>query len=154
MAEPRYFPFDGVEENGVYDRAYLSADFADYFKKFIRRCEFELFRYESPSIYLSMIKNAELVFTTSFHGTIFSTVFRKKFFVIKNGGMYGNDDRVKTLIEQLGVENRIIKYEFNDVFDYLADVDYTNYEKNLPLLRERAERFLDENVVKKYNEKA
>ena len=35
MAEPRYFPFDGVEENGVYDRAYLSADFADYFKKFI-----------------------------------------------------------------------------------------------------------------------
>ena len=35
MAEPRYFPFDGVEEHGVYDRAYLSADFADYFKKFI-----------------------------------------------------------------------------------------------------------------------
>lgn len=101
----------------------------------------------NPGVYLDLIKNAELVITTSFHGTIFSTIYRKKFFVIKNGNMYTTDDRVLTLIQQLGIEARLIEPKFNDENDYLSCVDYVKYEENLNELREKSIQFLKESLV-------
>ena len=123
-----------------------------YMTKRIWRFGFKLPKYESPAVYLSLIKNAELVITTSFHGTIFSTIYRKKFFTIKNGGMFGDDDRVKTLIEQLGIEDRLIPIAFNDSYDYLAPVNYETYEKNLPKLRKKAKDYIEREIVKPYEE--
>lgn len=121
-----------------------------YMIKRIWRFGFRLPKYESPAVYLSMIKNANLVITTSFHGTIFSTIYRKKFYVIKNGGMFGDDDRVKTLIEQLGITDRLIPIDFNTQFDYLAPVDYKEYEQNLPKLQKKAEDYINKEIVKRY----
>ena len=114
-----------------------------YITKRIKKFGFKLPEYENPSMYLSLIKNAELVITTSFHGTIFSTIYRKKFITVKNGEMYGDDDRVITLLEQLNMLNRLIPYEFDDNYNYLEDIEYKNYEKVLPILQERANNFLD-----------
>jgi hypothetical protein len=120
-----------------------------YITKRIRRFGFKLPKYENPSMYLSLIKNAELVITTSFHGTIFSTIYRKKFITVKNGEMYGDDDRVKTLLEQIKMINRLLPYEFNEDYDYLADIDYAEYDAILPELQKKANEFLDKNVVLK-----
>ena len=117
-----------------------------YYIKGIYRFGFKLPKYENPSVYLSLIKNATLVFTTSFHGTIFSTIYRKQFFTIKNGGMYGNDDRVLTLINSLGISDRLISYQFNEKFDYMKKVDYSKYEKKLPILKEKASKFIKDNI--------
>lgn len=116
-----------------------------YIKK-INKFGFNLPKYESPAVYLSLIKNAKLIFTTSFHGTIFSTIYRKRFFVIKNGEMYGNDDRVMTLIKKLGIEDRLIEYCFDDKFDYLKNVDYSQYNIKLVKEQEKANRYLRENI--------
>lgn len=123
-----------------------------YITKAIWRYGFKLPKYESPAVYLSLIKNAELIITTSFHGTIFSTIYRKKFFTIKNGDMFGDDDRVKTLIEQLGIEQRLIPIAFNDNYNYLAPVNYEAYEKNLPKLRKKANEYIEREIVKPYEE--
>ena len=64
---------------------------------------FKLPDFEDPSAYLQLMKNAEMVITTSYHGTIFSSIYRKNFWVIKNGQMFGDDDRVATLIDQLSI---------------------------------------------------
>ncbi len=117
-----------------------------YYKKGIYTFGFDLPKYESPSIYLSLIKNAELVFTTSFHGTIFSTIYRKKGFTLKNGGMYGDDDRVFTLLKQLDIMDRLIEPNFDKDFNFLEDVDYTGYEKNLKELRYKAEEYIKNNI--------
>ena len=119
-----------------------------FYVKNIGSLGFKLPKYESPSVYLSLIKNASLIFTTSFHGTIFSTIYRKNFYVIKNGGMYGNDDRVKTLIDKLGIQDRLIKYEFDENFDYLAKVDYSKYEKLLPEEQKQADEYLKRTIGK------
>lgn len=116
------------------------------------RFGFELPQYENPAVYLSLIKNATLVFTTSFHGTIFSTIFRKRFFTIKNGEMYGDDDRVITLLESLEMMERLVPYDFDENFDYLKEVDYSEYEITLKKLQEKAQNFLKENVEDFYNE--
>lgn len=57
-----------------------------------------------PLEFLSLIKNASFVCTTSFHGTVFSILFQKPFFVID--GM--SDNRISSLLELTGLEDREI----------------------------------------------
>ena len=103
--------------------------------------------YETPSLYLNLIKNAKLVITTSFHGTIFSTIYKKNFIVVKNGDMYGNDDRVITLLNQLKMESRLLPFEFSENYNYLEDIDYSEYNRILPKLQEKAIRYINENIL-------
>lgn len=117
-----------------------------YYLAGIGKYGFELPKYENPSVYLQLIKNATLNITTSFHGTIFSTIYKTKFFTIKNGGMYGDDDRVKTLLKQLKLEDRLIVDSFNDSFDYTKEVDYSDYNDELPKLQKKAENYLERNI--------
>ena len=123
-----------------------------YYIKRIQRFGFELPKYESPSVYLSMIKNAELIFTTSFHGTIFSTIYRKKFFTIKNGEMYGDDDRVITLLNNIHYLDRLIPYKYDINKDYMKPINYDDYDKNIKSLQEKAKTYIYENIERYYNE--
>lgn len=118
-----------------------------YYYKRIKRFGFELVPYETPSLYLNLIKNAKLVITTSFHGTIFSTIYKKNFIVVKNGDMYGNDDRVITLLNQLKMESRLLPFEFSENYNYLEDIDYSEYNRILPKLQEKAIRYINENIL-------
>lgn len=104
---------------------------------------FKLPPIENPSIYLTLIKNATITITTSFHGTIFSTIFRKCFWTIKNGGMFGDDDRVITLMNKLNLEDRLISMDFNSDFDYLKEKDYSPYEKLLKEEQKESKKYLD-----------
>jgi len=117
-----------------------------YYKKMIYRYGFKLPKYENPAVYLSLIKNAKMIFTTSFHGAVFSTIYRKNFFVIKNGFMYSDDDRVKTLLENLGLMKRLIPYEYEKGFDYLKSVDYAEYESRLEVLQRKADDYIERNI--------
>lgn len=123
-----------------------------YCTKRIKRFSFSLPEYENPAMYLYLMKNAELVITTSYHGTIFSTIYRKKFITVKNGEMYGDDDRVITLLEQMNMMDRLIPYEFKEDFDYLADVDYSNYDKKVAKLRKKSMDYIYKNIGDYYNE--
>ena len=112
-----------------------------YYKKFIMRFGFKLVDFEDPSLYLKLIKDAKLVITTSFHGTIFSTIYQKKFFTIKNGEMFGDDDRVKTLIENLSLNDRLIDSKFDEKFNYLSEIDFTEVNKKIAFLRLNTKEF-------------
>ena len=49
--------------------------------------------------------------------------------------------------------DRLIPHEFDENFDYLADVNYAEYDKNLPKLKEKSIAYLEENLGGKYLEK-
>lgn len=121
-----------------------------YFIHNIKKYGFTLASYESPAVYLTLIKNASLVITTSFHGTIFSSIYQKKFFTIKNGDMYNEDDRVKTLLTSLGLENQLMDYQYQEDFDYLQEVDYQIYQENLKKLQKKAKEYI-KNSIEKYS---
>lgn len=59
-----------------------------------------------PLEYINLIKYAEIVLTDSFHGTAFSTIFRKNFFVFQSESSH--DPRKKNLLTQFGLQKRII----------------------------------------------
>lgn len=103
---------------------------------------------QNPGIYLNLIKNAKIVFTTSFHGAIFSTQYRKKFWVIKVGGMKAEDDRVYTLLKQLGLLDRFLNPDEVDYENIFSDVNYDVYNKNIKKLREKSMEFLNKYVNK------
>ena len=122
----------------------------NYYVHFIKRFHFQLPEYENPSAYLTLIKNATMVFTTSFHGTIFSALYHKAFWTIKNGGMYGDDDRVISLLTSIDMMDRLIPYQFDDQFDYLQAFDYEKFQRKLTPLRKKAKSYIKKNMEEIY----
>ena len=68
---------------------------------------------ENPIEFLNLIKNAKYVVGTSFHATVFSIIFEKKFFVIPHKK---TSSRITNLLDKLELSERIINNidEFND----------------------------------------
>lgn len=97
---------------------------------------------DGPIEFLKLIKNAEYVIAQSFHGTVFSIIFRKKFFVIPDKT---TSSRVVNLLKKLGLEDRIIN-NIEDIKEYNIDIDYENVESKLKFEREKSLEFLKNSI--------
>ena len=97
-----------------------------------------------PEEFISLIANAALVCTNSFHGTALSIKMNRPFYVLEK--MDIRDTRKRSLLEQLGLTNRIISnsYEIDDVEDY--SIDYEPINKKLEVLRLRSFNYIKEAV--------
>lgn len=107
----------------------------DYFSKFEKHLD------TGPKEFLNYIKNAKLVITTSFHGTVFSILYNKEF-VTLNGD---TDLRIKNLLKLTGLEGNVANID--NIADKLVDILNTDFSyANLALDEERkkSERFLKE----------
>ena len=71
--------------------------------------------------WLSLIKNAEAVFTDSYHGVLFSMYFNKPFFTNNNG------NRVSTLLTKFSLGERYI----GNNPDYSAKIDYNKVNEEI-----------------------
>lgn len=80
--------------------------------------------------FISMIKNAALVLSTSFHGTAFSILFEKQFYAMSMGN---NSGRVGSLLHKLGIEDRLVDVHS---FHELPPIDYMSV--NIRLEQERS----------------
>ncbi|WP_446787729.1 polysaccharide pyruvyl transferase family protein [Macellibacteroides fermentans] len=81
-----------------------------------------------PSSFLSLIKNADLVLTSSFHGTIFSYIFQKNFWYLNQKNEIGSDDRSIYLLTQLGLQNRFLLKKDILNTDVKQSIDYSSTE--------------------------
>ena len=97
------------------------------------------FAFTGPGEFLSLIKNAVLVFTNSFHGTCFSMIYRKPFYTyMAKRNMLS---RVKDTVERLGMEGRYYT-DFRDLERVTVDVGYQEMEIRLKKHREKSLSFL------------
>ncbi|MBU3016152.1 polysaccharide pyruvyl transferase family protein [Paraglaciecola agarilytica] len=104
----------------------------------------KLSKASSPSDYLSLIKHSKLVITTSFHGSIFASIFNKNFWTVTYKETNLDDDRVKTILTQLEMPERLIYLEEYQDYDLLEDIDYSNYEQNIKLFQEKSLNYLQD----------
>lgn len=58
-----------------------------------------------PIEFLNLIYNADFVFTTSFHGSVFSIIYNVPFYTI---GQYEEDNRIKNLIRIFHLDSRLL----------------------------------------------
>lgn len=62
----------------------------------------------TPNDFISLIKNASMVITNSFHGVIFSSNFNKKFIALEN---HKNPVRARDYLTKIGIPEIIVKNE-------------------------------------------
>lgn len=103
-----------------------------------------------PREFLGLIKNAKAILTSSFHGTVFSVIYEKKFMSIlpkKTGG------RIEDLLCKLNVRDRIAVTP-DDVNNLNHEIDYNNVNVRLLALKEKSYDYLYEikEQSKKYTE--
>ncbi len=77
--------------------------------------------YVPPTEWLTLIKDAEYVITDSFHATVFSIIFKKKFVSIISNSKYAQRRKVRIvdLLTSLGLQERLI---YSSDAHRLADV--------------------------------
>lgn len=99
-----------------------------------------------PAEWIGYIKNAEIVLTDSYHGTIFSMIYHKQFLSFENvSGDPHKDEGLRkySILNQLGVSDRCIPYSFDLNCDLpFAPIDYERVDSKLKILREKSSCFL------------
>lgn len=86
-----------------------------------------------------------MVVTSSFHGSVFSYVFKKNFWYIGLNKDGGNDDRASFLLKQMGLSERYIKTQEALEKDLLKVPEYDD-EKLQPYVEESI-NFIEQEIV-------
>ncbi|MBQ7580660.1 MAG: polysaccharide pyruvyl transferase family protein [Clostridia bacterium] len=86
--------------------------------------------FASVEEFLALVRDAEFVLTDSFHGTSFSTIYRKPFYSIKNYGDEGKFTRLFDFLSTIGLENRIVTKDNADRLT-AEPIDYSAAEEKL-----------------------
>lgn len=92
-----------------------------------------------PIEFLSMLANAELVVTSSFHGTAFSTIFHKKLISLR--GL--DDNRIGNLLRLAGLEKCSIS-SVDDIDNVLSDnvIDWAYVDHVIDIERRKSFEYL------------
>lgn len=92
-----------------------------------------------PFEVLSYLYNADYVITNTFHGSVFSLIFNKQFID------FGNDKiKVKELLEQFGLTERLADETADFSFMFEKYVDYGEVNKKIANLREHSLNYLND----------
>lgn len=100
-----------------------------------------------PKEFLYLIKNAEIICTDSFHGTVFSINFKKLFFTFKRKYNHSSDQsaRLWSILNMCNLESQFINNLDVDKIN-LDSLDFTTADKNLIIERKKAIDFLKESI--------
>lgn len=102
-------------------------------------------QYKNPQDFVSLIKNAACVVTTSFHATAFSINFEVPFYVVNLGD--GKDGRSEGLLDTCGLRSRIVSITEPIVFEL---IDYSKVRPKLEKVRRHSCDFLLNAIAGKY----
>lgn len=102
-----------------------------------------------PKEFVRLIRDAEYVFTDSFHCTVFSLLHKKLFFTFRrynNDSIVSTNGRLYSLLSLVGLENRLLKGN-EEVESYLnAEIEYAEVHKKMDDLRQFTWNFLKESL--------
>ncbi len=90
-----------------------------------------------PAEFLSAFKYAKTIFTNSFHGTAFSLIFKKDFYVVDN--KYGGS-RIINILNKANCLDRLIE---SPITNDLPSIDYQNVRNKLSAYVESSKAFLE-----------
>ena len=95
-----------------------------------------------PSEFLYLIKNCSLMYTDSFHGTVFSILNKRPFVTCSREGGINMDSRIDTLLSMFNLESRKISKANNYEIADPMEIEYPDVETILDRERQRSKEFL------------
>ena len=88
----------------------------------------------SPEEFVGLFKNASFIYTNSFHGTAFATIFEKPFLTAiakdQENAVNNNDSRKIDYLKNIGLEDRLYT-EGLPQKDFLLDIDFNEANEKL-----------------------
>lgn len=104
--------------------------------------DYKTFNDLGPSEFLGLIKNAEYVVTSSFHGTALSIIFEKNFYTIPHQAY---SSRMTDLLVKLKLDERLV-----NTFPYnITNIDYDKVNSLLHSEKEKSLSFIKESLNNK-----
>ena len=98
-----------------------------------------------PAEFVNLISNAEFVLTDSFHGTIFSLLYHKRFFTFsrfESSSKGSTNSRVVSLLEMMNVKGHHIKAT-QAIDDCLkAEINFDLVDKKIEAFRQKSREYL------------
>ena len=105
----------------------------------------KIYKKSGPIGLLELMNEANLVLVQSFHGIIFSTLFHKNFWSMRNKTIKNpNDDRAKCILEQLGLEDRTMIYDNLLTSDLYKEINYEEVDRKTEELRKIAFKYIED----------
>lgn len=112
-----------------------------------RHCKWADHSYDSASFkkWLGFFTNADLVFTDSFHGTVFAIKNKKPLIIASRSDKQA---KIKDFLCQCGLENQEFITENDNVEEYLRKnkIDYTVVEKELKIKKKVSIKYLKDAI--------
>lgn len=102
--------------------------------------------YVGPKDFLNYIRNAEYVFTDSFHCSVFSILYKKRFFTFSRfteSAKQSTNTRIDNLLQIVGLENR--RWTVNNPIEMCISMpnDFTGVDEKLEAMRQHSWLYLD-----------
>lgn len=91
----------------------------------------------SPYEFIRLIKNAEYVFSASFHGLAFSIIYGKQFFV----SFKRNSGRAESLLKLIGASHRLLS-PLDSIPQDIESIDYADVKNRLSVARQESLKFM------------
>jgi len=95
-----------------------------------------------PVDFVNAFKNAAYVVTNSFHGTVFSLIYERKFYSVLPKERAG---RIKDLLQDLELDSRIISDQKEANID--LNINYDSVNEKIEALKSKSKDFLKKGVV-------
>ena len=98
-----------------------------------------------PKEFFRLIRDAEYVFTDSFHCSVFSMLHAKKFFTFRrynNDSIVSTNGRIYSLLSLVGEEKRLLKGDEDPNGVLQLDIDYGKVHEKLAELRQFTKNFV------------
>jgi hypothetical protein len=104
-----------------------------------------------PLEWLGYIKSAKVVITNSYHGTLFSIIFKKPFvFVGLSGAKAGFNERANSLLHGLGLKERMMdSYDDKRLPEIIGtEIDWDSVHQKIEKWRVSATHFLEASIFR------
>lgn len=100
----------------------------------------------SPQQFLSLIKNAEFIFTDSFHAVVFSYLYKKQYFAFNRSKDGAMSTRIKDITSLFGHKERFCEENMQYIND-LKKIEYDSISPSFEKRRELSIKFLKDNLI-------
>ncbi len=125
-------------------------DAKQWIRKKLFKYGFRLTKDNGPEVFISLIRDAEFVFTTSLHGTAFSSIFQKNFWYLtekrpEDMQQY-DDDRALSMLKHLGLTDRFVTEKMLEKTDISSNIDFEILQRSKEILVTSSLMLLDKMV--------
>lgn len=106
----------------------------------------------APGEFLYLLKNSEIVITDSFHGTVFSIIYQKPFYVIEREDSDKKmNSRIESLFKLLDVKNRFLDSDLHELNRFNLECDFTTINSKLDNLRKKSLEYIEKTIEDENN---